>query len=520
MSTEHALDATELPIELFESPDAGTNRVVLYDWFSHAGSPPRADNRAEVLVDGEEAWVRVHQDLLAAQREVDIATWMCRPDMELVRPAALAVAEPLERREHRLGEVVEALARRGVTVRLLIWGGTFTPLVNRWLFRWFWRPRLPIELLEQDHSRLIGSHHQKTLTIDGRVGYCGGMNLKENDWDSDRHLVFEPRRLSFGARAAQRLRVAQRRAPPGNPPRHDLKVRIEGPAVADLLGNFRERWNGSLAARARSIFARVPDLVRGALGAAPHQAVGLLGPGAATPESAPGDRWVQIVRTVDRGEQSILDAYERAIANARKYIYIENQYFRSPTITAALKRALAKNPRLRLAVTLNPIGEGRWGKLFPQAHWTGHTQEAIQRLRPDFRLTRLIACEEEGGRLFWAPIDVHAKLMIIDDVWLTVGSANLNDRGFTYESEINAVMLDRRDARSLRLRLMAEHLGIPKEEAEAQLGDVTAAFDLWEARARENAAARSEGRQAQGFVHAFTQAHWSGWGRVVGPDVF
>lgn len=503
LARDVADEGVVLQVALADTPTATPNRVVIYDWFTRVGTPPRPGNDVEVLVDGEETWSRVFQDLELASQSVLASTWLLRADHELVRPEALALAPPSERAPLRFAEAIERLAEKGVQVRLLIWGATYTPLINRWLRRWFWGAPFGIELLEQDHPRLIGSVHQKTFTIDSRVGYCGGMNIKENDWDTSAHTVYDPRRNPHSTTPDFRNAVKSKQKRTKYPPRHDLTLRIEGPAVHDLEVNFQQRWNQSLRAHRASIFGRLTDLIRNRLlRRPPHTRL-------REPETSPaelGDRWIQIIRTTPGGEEGILDAYRRAIANARKYIYIENQYFRSPIIGRAIVKALERNPRLRIAVVAWPINDGKksWD---PSGYWTAHTQNAIRRVAPHFKLTRVMVHDPHTADRAerYVQIDVHAKVMIIDDVWLTIGSANINDRGFKYEAEINAALLDPTDARALRLRLMAEHLEIAPEEAEAKLGDIQQAFDLWEQHGNENERRKAAGEAPISRVVHFLQ---------------
>ena len=106
-------------------------------------------------------------------------------------------------------------------------------------------------------------------------------------------------------------------------------------------------------------------------------------------------------------------------------------------------------------------------------------------------------------RLVWQEVDVHAKVMVVDDVWLTVGSANINDRGFKTEAEINAVVLDKGLATDLRKRLMAEHLEV--DPGDPRLDDVDQSFDLWEHHARENPKRKELGEAPLSRVHHFVQ---------------
>ncbi|MCX4242912.1 phospholipase D-like domain-containing protein [Paraliomyxa miuraensis] len=502
MSTEHADEVVTFKVQLSPTRDGPCNRIVVYDWFSRGEklAPPRGGNSVEVLVDGEAGWGRVADDLERAEHEIQIATWMCRPDIELRRPLELAVAEPGERGRFRLGEILERRAEAGAKVRLLIWGLVYTPIIDRWMRRWYWRGRDSIDVLEQDHPSIIGSHHQKTMTIDGRVGYCGGMNLKENDWDTCAHVPHDARRCPHTAGSHERRPIAARMRTAPFAPRHDLIVRIEGPAVADLVMNFSDRWRQSVKARRASMFGRLMDSIRRLLGNDDYPEVRPL------PMLPPvaGGHWAQIVRTTPGGEDGILGAYVRAIRNARRYIYIENQYFRSPCIGKELRDVLSKNPRLRLAVVVRPVNGGKASLWDPSGYWTAHTLKLIREARPDFELTVIHAWGRDADdRLVWQEVDVHAKVMVVDDVWLTVGSANINDRGFKTEGEINAVVLDRGLAQDLRKRLMSEHLELPLDDP--RLDDVDETFDLWEEHGRENPRRMALGEEPCSRVHHFVQ---------------
>jgi phosphatidylserine/phosphatidylglycerophosphate/cardiolipin synthase-like enzyme len=502
VSVEPATPPVTFKVQLAESRDGPKNRIIVYDWFTRGKdrAPPRAGNLVEVLVDGQATWSRVAEDLEVAQQEIQIATWICRPDIELVRPSELACAEPKARAHLRLGEMLERRAAAGVKVRLLIWGLAYTPILDRWMRRWYWRGRDNIDVLEQDHPSIIGSYHQKTLAIDGRVAYCGGMNLKENDWDTCAHVVHEPRRFPHTAEPPERRATALRQRTPPFAPRHDLMVRIEGPAVADLVANFADRWAKSVKVRHASPWGRMVDHVRRKLGNDDYPEV----TAPQTPPPSRGEHWVQVVRTVPGGEDGILGAYIRAIRNARRYIYIENQYFRSPIIGQELREVLRANPRLRLAVVVRPVNGGRVSLFDPSGYWTAKTLELIREARPDFELTVIYAWGRDADdRLVFTEVDVHAKVMVVDDVWLTVGSANINDRGFKTEGEINAVVLDRGLAKDLRKRLMGEHLEL--DAADPRLDDVDQSFDLWEQHGRENPKHMALGEEPRSRVHCFVQ---------------
>ena len=88
-------------VKLCDSPDDEPLTIVVYDWFTREGTPPRTGNQAVVLVDGDQTWADVYKDMQVAKKDIRIATWLCRPNMELVRPEADGVSEPADREHYR-----------------------------------------------------------------------------------------------------------------------------------------------------------------------------------------------------------------------------------------------------------------------------------------------------------------------------------------------------------------------------------------------------------------------------------
>ncbi|HEY7207736.1 MAG TPA: phospholipase D-like domain-containing protein, partial [Gaiellaceae bacterium] len=90
------------------------------------------------------------------------------------------------------------------------------------------------------------------------------------------------------------------------------------------------------------------------------------------------------------------------------------------------------------------------------------------------------------------PVYVHAKVGIVDDAWLTIGSANLNEHSLFNDTEMNVVTHDSSLAKSTRLRLWSEHLERPVAEVE---GDPAGIVDeLWRPLAEEQLARRQAGQ--------------------------
>jgi phosphatidylserine/phosphatidylglycerophosphate/cardiolipin synthase-like enzyme len=191
------------------------------------------------------------------------------------------------------------------------------------------------------------------------------------------------------------------------------------------------------------------------------------------------------------GEWSILESYLRALRGAERFIYLESQFLWSPEIAFVLADKLRNPPRddFRVLVLLPSKpnngaddSRGQVGILIDADKGSGDDT------------TRFLACtlyqEGRGGH----PVYVHSKAAIVDDAWLTIGSANLNEHSLFNDTEVNVVVRREELARETRLRLWAEHLERPREEVD---GDPAQVFDeVWKPLAQE----RLEQRRRQGWA--------------------
>ena len=215
------------------------------------------------------------------------------------------------------------------------------------------------------------------------------------------------------------------------------------------------------------------------------------------PPAPAGDSTVQVVRTVaedmyddfPRGDFRILESYMRALRSAQRLIYLENQFLWSPEIVAVLADKLRNPPRddFRLVV------------LLPAKANNGQDDTRGQ-------LGVLAAADDHAGRFLAAtirsrtgerddPLYVHAKVGIVDDRWLTVGSANLNAHSLLNDTEMNVVTDDAALARATRVRLWAEHLELePEHDRRRRPGAVV--DEHWRPIAAEQLERRERGRAA------------------------
>ena len=347
-----------------------------------------------------------------------------------------------------LRNLLAELAAR-VDVRLLVWAGAPLPVFrpSRREVRAM-RDRLchgsSIRCALDSHERPMHCHHEKTIVVDDRVAFAGGtdLTLEAGDrFDSTQH----PARAQLGW--------------------HDAAARIEGPAVADVAEHFRFRW--------REVTGET------------------LPPSDVAPEA--GATEVQVVRTVPdgiydgltRGDFRILESYLAAFRSARKLIYLENQFLWSPEVVAILADKLRRPPnddfRLVAVLPANPNNGADESR--------GQVSALVD---ADGGAGRFLACTlyARSGALA-DPIYVHAKIGIVDDAWLTVGSANLNEHSLFNDTEMNVVAHDDGLARETRLRLWAEHLELPAAEVG---GNTTELIDrLWKPIAAEQLERRRAG---------------------------
>jgi phosphatidylserine/phosphatidylglycerophosphate/cardiolipin synthase-like enzyme len=378
------------------------------DGWAAGAPPPRPGNAIEILVDGAEVLPVIADALRAARSHVHITGWFFSPDFALKRDG-----EPLVLR-NLLAELAESL-----DVRILSWAGAPLPLfrpsrreVRQMRDRLIADTRIRCEL--DSRERPMHCHHEKTVVIDDRVAFVGGMDLTTQA--GDRYdLRDHPARAAVGW--------------------HDATARFEGPAVGDVAEHFRMRW---------------------------HEVTGETLP-PVTPCAAAGDVTLQVVRTVPekiyealpRGDFRIAESYVRALRQAQRFVYVENQFLWSPEIASVLRKKLADPPDDDFRIVFVLPSKPRSGR----DDTRGILAELIE---ADDDHGRLLACAlyARSGQLV-DPIYVHAKIAIVDDAWLTIGSANLNEHSLFNDTEMNVVTHDRELARQTRLRLWSEHLELP-----------------------------------------------------------
>jgi phosphatidylserine/phosphatidylglycerophosphate/cardiolipin synthase-like enzyme len=394
--------------------------------------------------------------------------------------------------------VLAAVAQRGGIVNGLVWRSHW----DRLAFSAAENRRLGAEIeaaggccLLDMRVRVGGSHHQKFVVIrhaNGEkrtddVAFVGGIDLCHGRRDDAIHGG-DPQPQPMAAVYGDR------------PPWHDVQLAIRGPAVGDIEHTFRERWTDPQPL-SRAPWRRVADRLRG--GAVTARAL----PAQHIDPPAVGTHAVQVLRTYPKrrygypfaphGERSVARGYAKALSRARSLIYLEDQYMWSSHVVEAFAQALRDQPELRFVAVL-PLHADQDGRISGPPNEIGRL-DALRELRAaGGDRVGVFGVENAAG----VPIYVHAKVCVIDDVWLSVGSDNVNRRSWTHDSELSCAVIDEdrdtrepRDpaglgdgarvlARNLRLTLAREHLGREPDD-DLDLVDPVQFFDAMAAGAKD-----------------------------------
>ena len=472
-------------------------------WFSAQGRPARRGNDVEMLMDGEQAWGSVYEELQVATGRVELSTWWWASDFELVRD--LANHHTLDEATRWQNTVMGVMESNSAHKRILVgqfWGQDglldwvniddeikaygevpnddfeFMGHANETEGVFMFEPspfsfgdrvrsahteteardfETEPDIVSNVPSRMVdltewpvgvelqhASYHQKFMVIDDTVAYVGGMNFQEIDWDSSAHEVFDHRRMPFDASQAERQAVMDKEELPNTVPRKDYMVRVEGPAAQDVAEVFKIRWDHQIAQDVEYAENSTSFDVERSI------------PNA-------GDMQIQVTATLPEPfwEHAIAESWLNAVAMAEEFILIEDQYFRMPMVNDAIVERMNAVPGLRLIVITNPVNE--W--VDPGCPWTYKSHELFRSNFPDrYMLYQLRAfdyvetwgIDETESR--YQGISIHAKMLIVDDVFMSVGSCNKNNRGLVYEGELNVAILDPDWVRDARRSILASML--------------------------------------------------------------
>lgn len=390
-------------------------------------------SRLGFLVDAENYFRAFEEAVSAAQHKVLIVGWDVDSRMRLD-------GDPQGARERQLGPFLDDLIRRKphLHAHLLAWDFSLIFALEREPFPSFklgWRTHSRLHFQLDGHHPPAGSHHQKIVVVDDVLAFTGGIDLSIHRWDSREHRPADPRRID----------------PAGKPysPFHDVQMALTGEAAQALGELVRTRWF-----RATGKTIKKPRVEGETIW--PHSA-----------HPALHNIQVAISRTEAAYEgraavHEIRNLYADALRSARRLVYIENQYLTAAAVGEVLVELLKRDDPPEIVIVLPLTIPG----------WLQQRTMGVLRAR---LLKTLRAADHKGRLAVYYPaveglqedcVKVHAKVLIIDDALVSIGSANINNRSMGLDSECNVSFESLGDhtisqaIRDLRSDLLAEHLGL------------------------------------------------------------
>lgn len=384
------------------------------------------------LITGEPFMKALYEDIEMTNGGDDLiylTGWLTRPDVMLLPQTNESASKS------KIGDVWSRAISRNVSTLSLVWRNLVPGMLD--LVENF--QKIVFETGEKyglgaDRANVVidgrsplpsGSHHQKSSVVKRAgeaVGYVGGIDLAHQRWDTPDHCC------------AQSPPCASCEAVKRQPDMgdiigwQDVHTRIRGPAVLDIEGNFVARWNddespGVGPENAPKITRRLTK--------------------SETAQSGVGTHSIQLLRTyvcsyqsvcqhachannAPNGETSHRDALLKAFKLSKNFIYIEDQYFvYEEEILEGLKSAVSRG--VQLVVLTQEQGN--------TPGYTTYQHGMIEPLREICSSCVHIFVRSDK-------VYVHSKVVIVDDVFMTVGSNNINYRSMTYDTEISVASVD------------------------------------------------------------------------------
>ncbi|MCR8695012.1 phospholipase D-like domain-containing protein [Rhodococcus sp. AB351] len=391
--------------------------------------------RLTCIVDAADYFRHAKAAMLRAEKRIMLIGWDFDTRIKF-EPEGATLEGP-----NKLGEFLEWLPERrpGLDIYLLKWNiGAFSALARGmtpvFVLDWLTDPRLHFEI---DGAHPVGAaHHQKILVVDDSIAFCGGIDMTVDRWDTPDH----PDRSKY------------RREPSGKRygPWHDVTTAVDGDAARALGDQARARWKAATGEE----LDPVPE-----------------------PEPIWPDDLEPTLHGVDVGIARTLPAYDgkdgvheiealylSVIEKARHTLYLESQYLASRRIADALAERLQEPDGPEIVVVIPRNAEG-W---LERKAMDGARRALLHMLWEADVHGRFAAYYPvtAGGE----PIYVHAKVVVMDETLLRIGSSNLNNRSMGFDTECDLAIESAepgdavgRAAVELRNILVAEHLDVDPE---------------------------------------------------------
>lgn len=401
--------------------------------------------QASVVIDAEAYFRHARSAMMKARKRIMLIGWDFDAAISLIREDEARDGAPT-----KIGEFINWLVEQTpeLEIFLLRWDvGAIKSMVRPvnlfTTLKWMAHPRITVKL--DGHHPPAASHHQKIVVIDDCFAFCGGIDMTGDRWDTRHHRDEEP----------------GRKHPDGTPygPWHDATTALTGPVAAALGEHARTRWTGA--------GGDTLDPIEGIADCWPSDlSVQFENVDVAIARSAPEMDDQQPLIEIEQ-------LYVNQIAAARRCVYAESQYFASRRIAEAIGKRLeeADGPDV---VIINPETADGWLESQAMDSARARLFEALRAKDVHGRFRIYHPVTRRGG-----PIYVHAKILIVDDRLIRVGSSNMNNRSMRLDTECDVTIDTALPANAglgprivaIRDDLIAEHLELPIERVAAVLAE-------------------------------------------------
>tara|TARA_R110000744_G_scaffold256325_2_gene371783 strand:+ start:3389 stop:5584 length:2196 start_codon:yes stop_codon:yes gene_type:complete len=404
---------------------------------------------ATPLIDGANYYRALHSAICKAQRSIFIVGWdidsrirLLRGDEEKNATAPSVISELLK---------WKAEQNENIKIYLLRWDSSLAFFSQREMWaKEVWDDKTPdnVQTTLDSTIPMGGSQHQKVVVIDDEIVFSGGMDVSTNRWDTREHLVEHPQRVG-----------------PDGPhgPLHDVQVLTSGPIVESFGKLVRWRWDRISEHKAIPFDSSNLSLKQVPQSWPEHFPPTMEHLPCALARTIPFMDGVEPVQEVRR---MLLDL----IAQAERFIFIENQFTTRQEIAEALNKQLKAHSRLQVVIVSSYEPKGKFES---EAFWAS---------RIDFKRILAAGIDESRVKMTYSTLTneqgdstqkrVHSKVMSIDDRYLVIGSSNISNRSMSLDTEVDLIFAadteqNKQDIVRVRDDLLAEHTGRSIEQVEA-----------------------------------------------------
>ena len=329
--------------------------------------------------------------------------------------------------EDLMVDVIRRAADRGVDVKIILNENKVLPDSFSKIEDYFSSTSVMVREFKTSGLHVM---HAKIVVVDGNEAFIIGSPFKKDYWDSNHHLIHDQRRKEGKVR-----------------PVHDVSVKLKGGSVDHIEEFFIQMWNYISTEEYDGNNKIVPNKIDSHI------------------KTSNSGIPVQVTRSITpdtirkNGELGIFEGYIKAIAEAKDFIYLECQYFTNISIIKALKNAMNTNNELQVIVVMNENPTipryKKWQNQCIEKFGIKSLKDCLE--HPQISFFTLWSGKTSQEIFEIQQLYVHSKLAIVDDIWATVGTANLDGTSLTHVNEIKG-FFDAKFQRSMEINIMIHEM--------------------------------------------------------------